>query len=476
MPFHQLRLRAIFVAFILPTSCVALSPSLALGKGPIKQYKRSAPVAWSRQNANTDDAALRSRLRDYGVEAIDTPEQDRRHVALGQLLFFDRIICGNNDTACATCHHPLTNTTDSLALGVGTGSPSKNLIGLSRVLGDHREFVPRNSPDIFNRGSRHWTSMFWDSRATTGEGGIVSPAGASLPKELVKPLQIQAMFPPTSRDEMRGSHEDVFNGNAVAAFSDDDFVGIWNALFDRVMQIDEYRTLFSEAFPEVDESQLGFQHVAIALAAFEAEAFGMSDSPFDQFLRGDNRAMTRAAKRGAKLFYGKAGCADCHSGALLTDQLHHNLAVPQMGPGKDAASGLDFGRFGVTGDKLDRFSFRTPALRNVAETGPWMHNGAFSSLEDVIDHHLDPKRSLKDYSARQQLVQPDLRPTVENDRDLQDWMLETVEEIDVDLSRSEKSDLIEFLNSLTAPNLAARLQALVPKSVPSGMLEDGLGE
>src|SRR6056300_161464 len=121
MPFHQLRLRAIFVAFILPTSCVALSPSLALGKGPIKQYKRSAPVAWSRQNANTDDAALRSRLRDYGVEAIDTPEQDRRHVALGQLLFFDRIICGNKDTACATCHHPLTNTTDSLALGVGTG-------------------------------------------------------------------------------------------------------------------------------------------------------------------------------------------------------------------------------------------------------------------------------------------------------------------------------------------------------------------
>jgi cytochrome c peroxidase len=343
-------------------------------------------------------------------------------------------------------------------------------------MGEGREFVPRNSPDIFNRGSVHWTSMFWDSRVSTAGGVTTSPAGAALPGELVKPLQIQAMFPPTSRDEMRGSHEDVFNGNEVAAFADDDLTGIWEALFARIMDNDIYRAMFLDAFPEVDEADLGFQHAAIALAAFETEAFGMNDSPFDEFLRGNTQAMSRAAKRGAFLFYGKAGCVDCHSGTLLTDQLHHNLAVPQIGPGKNPLTGLDHGRMGITADPADEFAFRTPPLRNVAATGPWMHNGAFSSLEDVIEHHLDPKESLRDYRARLQLVQPDLIPTVINDRTMQDWMLDTAEEVDVELSRQEKSDLVEFLHSLTAPDLAARLQALIPASVPSGMLENGLGE
>ena len=88
-------------------------------------------------------------------------------------------------------------------------------------------------------------------------------------------------------------------------------------------------------------------------------------------------------------FFGNASCVDCHSGTLLTDQLHHNLAVPQLGPGKNPSTGLDVGRTLVTGDAADQFAFRTPALRNVAVTGPWMHNGAYSSLEDVILHHLE---------------------------------------------------------------------------------------
>ena len=476
MPIHHsAHLRALLAIVVLPVFCSA--------QGFSRKSKWSSANKWSsatqqtnQRQATNGDAQLLDLLRSNGVEAIDTPEQDPKHAALGNLLFFDRIICGNNDTACATCHHPLTSTSDTLSLGVGTGSPSKNEVGIFRVMGEGREFVPRNSPDIFNRGSVHWTSMFWDSRVSTAGGVTTSPAGAALPSELVKPLQIQAMFPPTSRDEMRGSHDDVFNGNEVAAIADDDLTGIWEALFARVMDNDIYRAMFLDAFPEVDEADLGFQHAAIALAAFETEAFGMNDSPFDEFLRGNTQAMSRAAKRGAFLFYGKAGCVDCHSGTLLTDQLHHNLAVPQIGPGKNPLTGLDHGRMGITADPADEFAFRTPPLRNVAATGPWMHNGAFSSLEDVIEHHLDPKESLRDYRARLQLVQPDLIPTVINDRTMQDWMLDTAEEVDVELSRKEKSDLVEFLHSLTAPDLAARLQALIPASVPSGMLENGLGE
>ena len=481
---HSALLRALLAIFMLPFFCLAHDFRTSSGwpatrsQGYKSQgYKSQGYKSQTRQSqVSGTDAKLRAVLQANGVEAIDTPEQDPKHAALGNLLFFDRIICGNNDTACATCHHPLTSTSDTLSLGVGTGSPNINEVGIFRVMGEGREFVPRNAPDIFNRGSVHWTSMFWDSRVSTAGGVATSPAGAALPSELVKPLQIQAMFPPTSRDEMRGSHEDVFNGNDFAAFADDDFTGIWGALSARVMDNDIYRSMFLDAFPEVPEADLGFQHVAIALAAFETEAFGMDDSPFDEFLRGNTQAMSPAAKRGALLFYGKAGCVDCHSGTLLTDQLHHNLAVPQIGPGKNPLTGLDHGRMGITADPADEFAFRTPPLRNVAATGPWMHNGAFSSLEDVIEHHLDPKKSLRDYRARLQLVQPDLIPTVVNGRTMQDWMLDTAEEVDVDLSRKEKSDLIEFLHSLTAPDLAARLQALIPAAVPSGMLENGLGE
>ncbi len=423
-----------------------------------------------------NDAILRGTLADYGVEAIDKPSQDPQHVELGQLLFFDRILSGNMDTACATCHHPFTTTSDSLSLGVGTGSATLGEIGLFRIRGVRRSFIPRNSPDIFNRGSVHWSSAFWDSRVSVGKNGVVSPAGDALPVELETPLQIQAMFPVTSRDEMCGSLDDASFGNELAAISDGDFQGVWDGLMVRLLSIQEYRDLFKAAFPDVPESSLGFQHAAIAIAAFEAEAFGMNDSPFDQYLLGDSKALTRSAKQGAALFFGKAGCGDCHSGPLLTDQLHHNLAVPQLGPGKDEESGLDFGRFGETGQAVDLYSFRTPPLRNVTETGPWMHNGSFSDLQSVIKHHLDGERSLKKYRARNQLTQVDLQGLVVTNQRIHREMLETLETSEIDLERGEINKLVDFLESLTAPNLSARLEAAIPSSVPSGMLETALGE
>ena len=134
------------------------------------------------------------------------------------------------------------------------------------------------------------------------------------------------MFPVTSRDEMRGNLDDVALGNEIAAIDDTDFTGIWNALMERLLANETYRQMFSEAFPEVPEASLGFQHAAIAIAAFEAQAFGMNDSPFDRYLGGDLSALSNEAKQGAALFYGQANCVSCHSGTLMTDQQHHNLA------------------------------------------------------------------------------------------------------------------------------------------------------
>jgi cytochrome c peroxidase len=420
------------------------------------------------------DTELAGLLTDHGIAAIDTPDQNDRQVQLGQALFFDRILSGNHDVACATCHHPLLATGDGLALPVGAGTPTVGELGFFREKGADREFVPRNAPEVFNRGSIHWRSQFWDSRIEEIGGVLVTPAGDDLPEGLSTVLAAQAMFPVTSRDEMRGSLADALEGNELASIADDDLPGIWQALMERLLSTAGYRELFATAFPGVAESDLGFQHAAEAIAAFEAEAYGYDDSPFDNYLRGDLAALTDTEKRGAILFYGQAGCVACHAGTLFTDQQHYNLAVPQLGPGKDPLTGLDFGRFGVTGKGQDLFRFRTPPLRNVSETGPWMHNGAFSNLQDAVRHHLDAAKSLRKYKPGKQLLQGELVATVVDDEATNQTPIEELDLPASKLSGRELKDLISFLESLTVPYLHERLLLTIPESVPSGLLEDGM--
>ena len=450
-------------------------------KRSVRRPRQSVPVEKQAVRTTSNRRGLRTKLDrtleqlliKNDVQPIEIPVQNHDHVALGQKLFFDRILSGNYDTACATCHHPLTNTSDDLALGLGTGVENPGAIGPFRIRGEGRTFVPRNSPHLFNLGSELWQTIYWDARIATTDGIVRSPAGPQLPLELRTPLQIQAMFPVTSRVEMRGSLEDAQLGNEVAAIDDTDFIGIWSALMDRLLEIEEYRQLFKTAFPSIPESSLGFQHAAIAIAAFEAEAFGMLDSPFDRYLAGDRSALDADQKRGAILFYSSAKCSVCHSGTLMSDQKHHNLAVPQLGPGKSTIEGLDLGRSEWSGRDTDRYKFRTPSLRNVNQTGPWMHNGAFSNLADVIYHHLEPKRAVERNEVTPQLYQVDLRSTVVTDRYINRGMLETVSLPKYDLNEDEIGLLLRFLDSLTSDDLQARLSTVIPSSVPSGLLETG---
>lgn len=424
------------------------------------------------------DGELRDLLDDHGVDPIESPVPDTvpqvAQFFLGKALFFDRILSGNKDTACATCHHPLLATGDALSLGVGTGTTTLGAVGPLREKGVGREFIPRNAPEIFNRGSVHWTSQFWDSRIEEVGTDIVTPAGLIFPDVLDTVLAAQAMFPVTSRDEMRGSAADVANGNEIAAIPDANLPGIWAALMTRLLGYAEYVDMFAAAYPDVAPENLGFQHAAKAIAAWEAVAFAFDDSPFDEYLRGDDGALSKEAKQGAILFYGKAGCANCHAGTLLTDQQHYNLAIPQLGPGKDLATGLDFGRKGVTGNLGEIFRFRTPPLRNVTATGPWMHNGAYSDLKDAVEHHLDAAKALKKYKPKHQLADLELRETVVNDKVILDLLLDELDIDKVKLSGKEVKDLLSFLESLTAPDLDNRLIGTIPTSVPSGLLEDGI--
>jgi cytochrome c peroxidase len=386
---------------------------------------------------------------------------------LGRALYFDPELSGNRDISCATCHHPDFASGDGLSISIGQGGVG---LGATRVLADG-ELIPRNAPDVYNRGASGWTKMFWDGRVSGNRvEGFATPAGDRFPDGIDNVLAAQAMFPVTSPAEMLGSPGDIdILGvpNELAMHSVDDFSGIWQAIADRLTVIPGYIELFAAAYPNLPIEDISFEHAANAIAAFEAKAFAFENSPWNRYLRGDDQ-MSETAKRGALLFFGEAGCSSCHLGTLLTDQEQHSLAAPQVGPGKGDEAPEDWGRGGVTRNADDRYNFRTPPLHNVAVTGPWLHDGAFNSLEAVIRHHMDPETSLASYDVGV-TVGPDL-PFLDGQRHVE-WLLTSVSpELAAvpSLTDSQIDDLIAFLNALTDPG-ATDLGHLIPASVPSGL-------
>jgi cytochrome c peroxidase len=138
--------------------------------------------------------------------------------------------------------------------------------------------------------------------------------------------------------------------------------------------VPEYRRRFGEVFG----GEISFTTIVRALAAFERSVLTFS-SAFDRFQAGARSALTKQQQEGLALFGGKAGCSSCHAPPLFTDNRFHALGVPQAGPLAE-----DPGRFAITGDVADRGAFRTPTLRNVTLTAPYMHDGVLATLEDVI--------------------------------------------------------------------------------------------
>ncbi|HYE79974.1 MAG TPA: cytochrome-c peroxidase, partial [bacterium] len=158
------------------------------------------------------------------------------------------------------------------------------------------------------------------------------------------------------------------------------------------------------------------------------------------------------------------------AGALMTDQKAHNIGVPQIGPGVNG--GRDYGLAGVSHDSKDLYGFRTPPLRNVAITGPYMHNGAFTTLEEVVRHHLNPQVSLTNYTGAN--LPEELRPLVANDEltitDLLSTLDPKVAQPTV-LTNEEIADLVTFLEALTdeaAKDLTHIPPDIVPSEVPIG--------
>ncbi len=419
------------------------------------------------------------------VDFRDGGSEISEKVLLGQLLFFDKELSGNRNISCATCHHPLADTGDGLSLPVGEGGRG---LGVMRDTGTGPEAiierVPRNAPPIFALGSVDVTRMFWDGRIEEDldfPSGFFSPAGHQLPHDLENIVAVQAMFPVTSPAEMAGEPGDVdvlgglneIAGPAEAA----NFTEIWERLATRLRSIPEYVELFKAAFPaEIDkDSEIRFSHAANAVAAFEINSWRSDNTPFDRYERGERTAMSREAKRGMRLFFGKAGCDNCHSGKIFSDMAFHAIAMPQVGPGKSHGAGPeDWGRGPISGDPADNLKFRTPPLRNVELTAPFGHSGAYNTLEEVIRHHLDPVASLYAYDCAQQPVLPSRDDLDEEDCEVMNSEALVASIADANelppkaLKDRQVAEILAFLRALTDPD-SVDLRIDVPKSVPSGL-------
>ncbi|HWN20151.1 MAG TPA: cytochrome c peroxidase [Gemmatimonadales bacterium] len=419
----------------------------------------------SKSEKNALAAEVRLLTAGRGITALGRPGQVRPAlVRLGQALVFDKILSGNRDISCMTCHLPSLGLGDARSLSIGQGATG---LGAHRVHPDNL-FIPRNAPAAFNLFALQ--PLFWDGRVFEDEFGVLhTPAGPALTPGMrgvfeFGPLSALPLFPVVSREEMRAT-----GGNELAAISDDHPEQVWQALMVRLGGIPEYRRLFEQAYPRQRFDQMTFAHASNAIAGFLTSALAFNNSPWDVFLAGNDKALTPMQLQGAKNFM-SARCSICHNGPALTDNKFHNVAVAQIGPGKGGVSGLDdFGRELVTGNSAERYAFRTPPLRNVELTAPYGHDGAIIDLREFIDHYSESDLKLGAYNPMQ--LEPLLRNTVLGNKaailTTRDILLSGVK-----FTPQIVDEVTEFMKALTDP-AARNLGHLVPMRVPSGLPIDG---
>ena len=335
-------------------------------------------------SADELDHLLRNRIEFYNLKPIPKlpANPNRPLVELGEMLFSEKLISGNRRMSCKTCHDPATSTTDGLPL-----SQSE----------DGKNILARNAPGLFNVGlsTRHF--MFWDGRVkldpktkilTTPEEALngPDPKAPEIVAQLKSALAAQAIFPMVSHNEMMGEKGE----NEIADAENN--LEAWDRIIERLKKenptIDptkNYVKLFLKAYPETSEEKINIGHAGEAIAAFQREEFQSNDSPFQRYLRGDNHAMTLSQKRGFAVFMGRGNCIDCHQGSELgRGDLFASIAIPQWGA---APFVLDKGQGDVLKDIKRNFFYRVPSLVNVKLTAPYMHNGAYRTLSEVIEHY-----------------------------------------------------------------------------------------
>ena len=343
------------------------------------------------------------------TDPADNPSTPEK-ISLGRLLFFDPILSGNRDVACATCHQPEFGYAEFLqtSIGVnGTGSGTRRRFKEPNNI----PFVRRNSQSIINaafngisndgRYDASAAPMFWDLRANS--------------------LEEQALFPIMTLEEMRGHDYPEEN--------------ILDEVVKRVGGIEEYRKLFEEAFPG-ESSPVTKTNLARAIAAFERTIVA-GNTRFDQYMRGDSAALTTSEKEGLNLFLA-SGCAKCHSGPMFSDFKLHALGAPETDNHSEPDAGIN-----------NDFAFRTPTLRNLRFTAPYMHSGKFTTLKQVMEFYEDiAGGKLRNPHIKPEQIDPLVREMTVNFRDI--------------------SRIVEFMNVLSDDSFDRTTPDRVPSGLPVG--------
>ena len=333
----------------------------------------------------------------------------REKIELGKLLFFDPILSGNKDVACATCHHPEYGFAESLEISIGVNGKG---LGLSRVFNQPNDipFVKRNSQTVINSAFNGLTNeetpdaslapMFWDLR--------------------VKSLENQSLEPIKALEEMRGH-----------AYEKD--VAL-DKVLSRLRQIGEYRRLFTEAFG--GENAITIENLGKSIASYERTIIA-NNSRFDKYMRGDYSALSRNELDGMNLFL-KDGCSKCHHGPMFSDFKTHVMGVPEQEKLKSPDDGFE-----------NKYAFRTPSLRNLRFTYPYMHNGKLKTLENVLEFYEDLSGG--------KIANPSVKPA---------RIDPLVDNLKVDFK--DIPFIIEFLTSLNDDRFDKSIPARVPSRLKVG--------
>jgi cytochrome c peroxidase len=417
---------------------------LAIAAAPLSaQQGASQPTSQAASPAaNTLDERTRTLaarlLRDAEPPADPTNRfaTDPRAAALGQFLFFDKRLSPDGKFACATCHDPARAFTDGEPLARG------------------RVPLARNTPTLLDAARTRW--LFWDGRADS--------------------LWSQALVPLEAADEMGTSRCRVAHHVA----SDPELKRAYESLFGALPELtrvpldagplggaDDPRRRAWLALAEADRTAVErvFANVGKALAAYERKLVSQG-SAFDLFVSalraGDPRATAtypEAAQRGLALFLGRANCRSCHVGPTFSDQEFHNIGVPArdglVAPDPARHAGIEqllrtpFNSRGLFSDERDGeraselgqlaatpevwAAWRTPSLRNVARTAPYMHQGQFATLRDVLEYYSTLKDSVPVGHHGEKVLAP------------------------LHLSASEVDELVAFLETLSDPPLPGEL-------------------
>ena len=419
----------------------------------------------------------------------DIPSINDKKAQLGMKLFYTKTMSIPGDTACVSCHHPLLGGGDGVQISIGTGAVDTDIFGYDRLLDPVKSGVygdvdggptqAVNAPTTYNAALQDrfmaWHGVIEAANPTAGYngtvGGIYNPdsayetdgstrvvdpfAGADIPSS-------QARFPVQNPIEMAGHGSEIdgldsfgiremlfdrFTGNGTTGASGSDYL------------TEEQRAGWKKAFDDAGVT-ITDANIYDMISYYERTQLFI-ENPWKQYIDGNKSALSDDAKKGAILFFssyekGGANCIYCHSGDFFTDNAQHVMAVPQIGLGTQE-NGNSYGREEVTNLSSDRYKWRTMSLLNIEKTGPWGHDGAFTSLKAMVQHMVDPSTTYEQSNVLQENMQ-NLTHTVENhDKALAQLEKNRVDGISphrvADLDDTQIDQLVAFLNTLTDPRL-----------------------